>query len=85
MGRTVVDEVQVSVLHPSAINPLTPSSEETTPEVTTTPTALTSTGDGSSGPPSGLDLDSTLIGAIGGFAIKGALFLLVQIIRRNKS
>ncbi|MFW9906764.1 MAG: NosD domain-containing protein, partial [Candidatus Thorarchaeota archaeon] len=74
LGRTAVDEVQVRVLPPSAINP-------PTPEATTIPTA---TGSESSHTLTGLDLTSTLIGAIGGIVIIGALFLVTKVIRRGK-
>jgi parallel beta-helix repeat protein len=78
LGRTVVDEVQVSVLPSSAINP-------PTPEETSTPTTPTSIESESSDTLTGLDLTSTLIGALGGVVIIGVLFLIPKVIRRGKS
>jgi parallel beta-helix repeat protein len=80
LGRTAVDEVQVRVLPPSAINPPTPE-DTTTPTIPTT--AESESGDTSPSP--GLDLTSTAIGAIGGIVIIGALFLVTKVIRRGKS
>lgn len=71
LGQSVSDAVSVEVLGSST----TPIGNQTT---------TTTTGDGPSDLPGDLDLNSTLIGAIGGFVIMGVLLILFKIIRRGK-